>query len=73
MLRRLFGPGKEEVTEERGNYIMKICAHYRVLKSREITWEESVTVVEKIRNISTCNILVGNPQRKISLERFWLD
>jgi hypothetical protein len=66
VLRRLFGPKRNEVTGGRGNCIMRSLystpSVIRMTKSRKMKWTEHLTRVEEKRN--EYMILVGKPEKK---------
>jgi len=73
VLRRIFGPKREEVAEDQGKmYNEELCNFYsspniiRVRKSARMRWAGHVACVGEMRN---AYILVGNPEGKRLLGR----
>ena len=81
VLRRIFGPRRDEVTGEwRGLHNKELNDLYsspnivRVIKSRRMRWAEHVARMGKERGVYT--VLVGKPEGKRSLgrrRRRWVD
>jgi len=74
VLRRIFGPRKDEVTGEwRKLHYEKLSGLYsspntvRVIKSRRMRWVEHVACMGE--RIGVCRVLVGKPEGKTPLGR----
>ena len=70
VLRRVFGPKRDDVQGNGENYIMKslvICTPYRVVKSRRMRWAGHVARMGKGRGVH--RVLVGKPEGKRPLGR----
>jgi hypothetical protein len=74
VLRRIFGPKRDEVTGEwRKLHVEKLCDLYsspsiiRIMKSRRMRWEEHVAQMGEKRN--ACSLFVGKPEGKRPLGR----
>jgi hypothetical protein len=74
VLRRIFGPKRDEVTgvwrklhNEELHNLYSSQSIIRMMKSRRVRWAGHVARVGKKRN--TCRILVGKPERKRPLGR----
>ena len=77
MLRRIFGPRRDEVTgkwrklhNEKLNNLYSSPNIVRMIKSRRIRWAGHVARVEKKRGVH--RVLVGKPEGKRPLGRPWL-
>jgi hypothetical protein len=68
MLRRIFGPRRDEVTREEKLYNEELHNLYsspsmiRAIKSRRVRW--TVYAARMGENMNACRILVGKPYRK---------
>jgi hypothetical protein len=74
VLRRIFGPKRDEVTGERRKLhnvelrdLYSSPSIIRIIKSRRMSWRGNVARMEEKRN--PYRLLVGKPERKILLER----
>ena len=74
MLRRMYGPKRDEVTGEwRTVHNQELYALYsspaviRVIKSRRLRWAGLVARLSESRG--TCRVLVGKPEGRRQLER----
>jgi hypothetical protein len=74
VLRRIFGPKRDEVTgewrklhNEELHNLYSAPSIIRMIKSRKIRWTGHVELTEEKRN--AYRILMGNPERKRSLGR----
>jgi hypothetical protein len=80
VLRKIFGPKRDEVTGERKLHNEELCDLYsspsiiRIIKSRRMRWASHVTHMREKRN--AYRLLVGNPEGKRPLgrpRRRWVD
>jgi hypothetical protein len=74
VLRRIFGPKRDEVTGEWRSCSMRnfiICIHPQISlgKSKRMRWAEYVARMGEERKV--CKVLVGKPEGKRPLGRPW--